>query len=136
MEQSCWTIVDVRYCIRLSKRIKRVDGHKNVEIFLNKALIMSQRLPFNGNIGGTVWGVSLAAKTGTTNYSDETIAAYGFPYSAINDLWTAGYTPEISVALWYGYDTPVAGYYNTNGYEKNNLYPFLCLYRIWHDVCK
>ena len=48
--------------------------------------------------------------------------AYGFPYSAINDLWTAGYTPEISVALWYGYDTPVAGYYNTNGYVKNNLY--------------
>ena len=75
-----------------------------------------------GNIGGTVRGVRLAAKTGTTNYSDATIAEYGFPYSAINDLWSAGYTPEISVALWYGYDTPVSGYYNTGGYEKNNLY--------------
>ena len=75
-----------------------------------------------GNIGGTVWGVKLAAKTGTTNYPDEVINEYGFPWSAINDLWTAGYTPEVSVALWYGYDTPVRGYYNTGGYEKNNLY--------------
>ena len=115
-------------------KIEYIDSGKTVNLKNPTTRVMSDATAFMitdvlvyavesyGNIGGTVWGVKLAAKTGTTNYSDETIAAYGFPYSAINDLWTAGYTPEISVALWYGYDTPVAGYYNTGGYEKNNLY--------------
>ena len=46
------------------------------------------------------------------------------------DIWTAGYTPEVSVALWYGYDVPVRGYYNTGGYTKNNLYVSLIIYKI------
>ena len=114
--------------------VEYIDSGKTVNLRNKKTKVMSDATAYMitdvllyavesyGNIGGTVWGVRLAAKTGTTNYSDETLRAYGFPYSAINDLWTAGYTPEVSVALWYGYDTPVAGYYNTGGYEKNNLY--------------
>ena len=115
-------------------KIEYIDSGKTVNLKNKTTRVMSDATAYMitdvllyavesyGNIGGTVWGVKLAAKTGTTNYPDEVIQAYGFPYSAINDLWTAGYTPEISVALWYGYDTPVAGYYNTGGYEKNNLY--------------
>jgi len=115
-------------------KIEYIDSGKTVNLKNPTTRVMSDATAFMitdvlvyavesyGNIGGTVWGVKLAAKTGTSNFSDETIAAYGFPYSAINDLWTAGYTPEISVALWYGYDTLMAGYYNTGGYEKNNLY--------------
>lgn len=115
-------------------KVEYIDSGKTVNLKNKTSRVMSDATAYMitdtllyavesyGNIGGTVWGVSLAAKTGTTNFSDETIAAYGFPYNAVNDLWTAGYTPEIAVALWYGYDTPVAGYYNTGGYEKNNLY--------------
>ena len=75
-----------------------------------------------GNIGGTVDGVRLAAKTGTTNLDSETIAKYGYPYGAVNDVWTAGYTPELTVAIWYGYDKLLPGYYNMNGVVKNQLY--------------
>ena len=115
-------------------KIEYIDSGKTVNLKNAKTRVMSDATAYMitdvllyavesyGNIGGTVSGVRLAAKTGTTNYSDETLSEYGFPYNAINDLWSAGYTPEISVALWYGYDTPVAGYYNTGGYEKNNLY--------------
>ena len=115
-------------------KIEYIDSGKTVNLKNPTTRVMSDATAFMitdvllyavesyGNIGGTVWGVKLAAKTGTSNFSDETIAAYGFPYNAVNDLWTAGYTPEISVALWYGYDTPVAGYYNTGGNTKNNLY--------------
>ena len=115
-------------------KIEYIDSGKTVNLKNPTTRVMSEATAYMitdvllyavesyGNIGGTVWGVRLAAKTGTTNYSDATLREYGFPYSAINDLWTAGYTPEISVALWYGYDTPVEGYYNTNGYVKNNLY--------------
>ena len=75
-----------------------------------------------GNIGGTVWGVDLAAKTGTTNLDSETIAYYGYPSYAVNDMWDVGYTPEVTVSLWYGYDKLLPGYYNVNGVEKNILY--------------
>ncbi len=115
-------------------KVEYIDSGKTVNLKNKTTRVMSEATAYMitdvllyavesyGNIGGTVSGVRLAAKTGTTNYPDEVISANGFPWSAINDLWTAGYTPEISVALWYGYDTPVAGYYNTGGYTKNNLY--------------
>ena len=115
-------------------KIEYIDSGKTVNLKNKTSRVMSDSTAYMitdtllyavesyGNIGGTVWGVSLAAKTGTSNFSDATIEEYGFPYSAINDLWTAGYTPEVSVALWYGYDTPVRGYYNTGGNVKNNLY--------------
>ena len=115
-------------------KIEYIDSGKTVNLKNQKKRVMSEATAYMitdvllyavesyYNIGGTVSGVRLAAKTGTTNYTDETLNAYGFPYSAINDLWSAGYTPEITVALWYGYDTPVPGYYNTDGYVKNILY--------------
>ena len=115
-------------------KVEYIDSGKTVNLKSKTTRVMSDATAYMitdtllyavesfGNIGGTVWGVSLAAKTGTTNYPDEVIEEYDFPWSAINDLWTAGYTPEVSVALWYGYDVPVRGYYNTGGYTKNNLY--------------
>ena len=74
------------------------------------------------NIGGTVPGVKLAAKTGTSNLTSAVKKQYGLPSSAINDLWTVGYTPEYAVAVWYGYDHLEAGYYNTEGSTKNKLF--------------
>ena len=118
-------------------KVEYIDSGKTVSLKNKKTRVMSDATAFMitdvllyavesyGNIGGTIDGVSFAAKTGTTNYPYEVLQAYGFPSSAINDLWSAGYSPEISVALWYGYDTPVPGYYNTGGYEKNNLYRFI-----------
>lgn len=115
-------------------KIEYIDSGKTVSLKNKKIKAMSDSTAFMitdvllyavesyGNIGGTIDGVRFAAKTGTTNYPDEVLWEYGFPYSAINDLWSAGYSPEISVALWYGYDTPVAGYYNTGGNIKNELY--------------
>ena len=75
-----------------------------------------------GNIGGRVSGVKLAAKTGTSNLTSAVKRQYGLPSTAINDLWTVGYTPEYAVAVWYGYDTLEKGYYNTNGTVKNRLF--------------
>ncbi|MBR4350603.1 MAG: transglycosylase domain-containing protein [Bacilli bacterium] len=77
-----------------------------------------------GNIGGRVRGVKLAAKTGTTNFTSSILRQYKFPSSAVNDMWTVGYTPEYSVAIWYGYDTLEEGYYNTNasGRAKNEIF--------------
>lgn len=67
-----------------------------------------------GNINGSVSGVELAAKTGTSNFSEEVRKKYGFPSSANNDMWVTGYTPEYAVSMWYGYSKIERGYYNGN----------------------
>lgn len=60
--------------------------------------------------GERIYGREIAAKTGTTNFDTSTQAAYGIPYSSIKDYWVVGYTPKISMALWYGYDKIQDGY--------------------------
>ena len=115
-------------------KIEYIDTGKTVNLKSKKVRAMSEATAYmitdtllyavegTNNIGGTVSGVRLAAKTGTTNLDSETIAKYGYPYGAVNDVWTAGYTPELTVAIWYGYDKLIPGYYNMNGVVKNQLY--------------
>jgi len=60
--------------------------------------------------GSKIYGRQIAAKTGTSNFPDSVFKDYGIPYSAVKDYWVAGYTPKISMALWYGYDNITEGY--------------------------
>lgn len=48
--------------------------------------------------------IPYAAKTGTTNYTDEDKATYGIPDGAFPDQWFAGYSTNYSIAVWTGYD--------------------------------
>ena len=60
-------------------------------------------------------GVKYAAKTGTTNFDYEKLAAYGLQWSgAVNDLWTVGFNTEYAIGVWHGYDYDklAKGYYN------------------------
>ena len=76
----------------------------------------------NGFNGGTAdyvaRGGTAAAKTGTSNYDEATMRKYGLPGNAINDLWTVAYTPQYSIAVWYGYDKIDREYYNVEGNGK------------------
>ncbi len=49
-------------------------------------------------------GAQFAAKTGTTNFDEKTMKAHRLSSNAVKDLWVAGYNPEYSIAVWYGYD--------------------------------
>ncbi|MGM9881888.1 MAG: transglycosylase domain-containing protein [Bacilli bacterium] len=69
---------------------------------MNNVLQYAVEAGFNG--GAKVYGSTVAAKTGTSNLPEEITRKYGIPSSAVNDLWTVAYTPEYSIALWYGYD--------------------------------
>lgn len=63
--------------------------------------------------GARVYGYEVAAKTGTTNFDWSTKQAYGLSSTAVKDYWVVGYTPNISIGLWYGYDTIDKDYVNT-----------------------
>lgn len=104
-------------------KVEYIDTGKTVSLKNKKTKVMSDSTAYMitdallyavegyRNIGGTVSGVRLAAKTGTSNFDSETRRKYGFPSSANNDLWVTGYTPEYAVSLWYGYNTIERGYY-------------------------
>lgn len=76
---------------------------------MNNVLQYAVEAGFNG--GARVYGSTVAAKTGTSNLPDSIIEKYGLPGGAVNDLWTVAYTPEYSIALWYGYEEVTSEHY-------------------------
>ncbi len=53
----------------------------------------------------------VALKTGSTNYDTKTAKLYNYPSTAAPDGWIAGYTTNISMAMWTGYNENVEGQY-------------------------
>lgn len=66
---------------------------------------------WSGNIN--VRGTQIAGKTGTTDIDDKALQDAGIPLGAIRDSWSVTYSPEYSIALWYGYDTTTKEHYMT-----------------------
>ena len=56
-------------------------------------------------------GLDVAGKTGTTNFDDKTSEEFGYPSTATNDSWFAGYTPQYTMAVWTGYTKNGRGNY-------------------------
>lgn len=71
---------------------------------ITSMLIDAANSPY-GLSGVGVAGTQIATKTGTTTIDDSAIQALGLPLGTIMDSWSASYSPEYSIALWYGYDT-------------------------------
>lgn len=57
-------------------------------------------------------GVRMAAKTGTTNYTEEDVIKYGLPEDVVNDGWTIAYDPDVIFGMWYGYNKISSEYYS------------------------
>lgn len=55
----------------------------------------------------------LSSKTGQSNYDYKTRMKYNIPYDSTKDSWIIGYTNEITVGVWVGYDDIKMGYYLT-----------------------
>lgn len=78
------------------------------------------RTVVNAGTGKTanVPGLDVAGKTGTTNFDSKTRARYGYPSSATNDSWFAGYTPQYTMAVWTGYAQNGQGNYMSGNTTK------------------
>lgn len=111
-------------------KVEYIDSDKTVSLKSKRTRVMSDSTAYMitdaltyavssyGNIGGSVSGVQLAAKTGTTMFDETARKKYGYPSSANMDMWVTGYTPEYAVSLWYGYTEAEKGYYlGSEGYS-------------------
>lgn len=61
---------------------------------------------------GYVRGINMSAKTGTVAYPN----GANVPDDSAMDFWTCGYTKDLSIALWEGFDSPMA----KNSYLREN----------------
>ena len=104
------------------KSITYRDTDETIEFEVNKKQAMKDSTAYlitnvleyaskHGFDGGTKgFGGTIAVKTGTSNFTDNALKTYGLPANAVNDLWSVAYTPQYSIALWYGYKNPTEGY--------------------------
>lgn len=60
----------------------------------------------------------LSSKTGQSNYDQKTLDKFNIPYNATKDSWAIGYTKDLTVAVWCGYDI-ASSYYYLNPTTKN-----------------
>ena len=63
-----------------------------------------------------VKGTDLACKTGTSSADYGTIKKLHLPSSTIGDAWTVTYSPDYSVAIWYGYNKLTKKTYMTSSH--------------------
>ncbi len=63
-----------------------------------------------------VKGTDLACKTGTSSADYNRIKKLRLPSSTIGDAWTVTYSPDYSVAIWYGYDKLTKKTYMTSSH--------------------
>lgn len=94
------------------------DHESNKVMEESTAYIMTKMLNPNakGSISGAanVGGLNLAIKTGTSTWGPNN---NGIPEGVARDRWTVGYSPDVSTAVWTGYDY--------NGEANGNYYSSL-----------
>ena len=105
-------------------KMNKVMSEETAWMITNLLISVARGTGFSGYY---VNGVTYAGKSGTTNLSQETLKARGWPSRAVSDLWAVGYTDKYTIATWYGYDDLNDGY-NTFGSGQN--------YRIFTAVAK
>ena len=49
--------------------------------------------------------MNIAAKTGTSSFDRQILKEYNYPSNAYKDRWLAGYSKNITIAAWTGFDT-------------------------------
>ena len=68
------------------------------------------------NRGVKVKGTDISTKTGTSSYDSKILKKLGLSSNVIQDAWTVTFSPDYSVAIWYGYDKLTKKTYNTSNH--------------------
>ena len=61
-----------------------------------------------------VSGTDISTKTGTSSYDDAILKKRKLSSNTVQDAWTVTFSPDYSVAIWYGYDDLNKGHMNSS----------------------
>lgn len=109
----------------ITKIVYKDGKNENIEEFnFNKkramkettAYMISYMLKKATNSGVKVSGTDIATKTGTSSYDSNRLKSLGLSTNVIQDAWTVTFSPDYSVAIWYGYDELTKKTYNTSSH--------------------
>ena len=107
-------------------KIRLKDTGEEIEQKPKKEKVMSEETAYmitsilmtaqENNVGGNfkISGTDVAAKTGTSTYDLQTLRKLGIPDSASRDNWNITYSPDYTIALWYGYEKLTTKEYYTD----------------------
>lgn len=106
-----------------SKEVIETKVQKQKVMSEETAYMMTSLLQSSAQIGlynqYYIGGATYGAKTGTSNFDDATIRAWGFGPDTVNDLWVTGISPDYAISVWYGY-TKINKDYVSNSYTSNH----------------
>lgn len=94
----------------------RFDFKKKRAMKATTAYMISYMLKGVTSSSIKVEGTDLASKTGTSSYDTKTLRRMGLTNNVIQDAWTATFSPDYTVAIWYGYDKLSKKYHNTTSH--------------------
>ena len=80
------------------------------------AYLISYILKKATNSGVRVSGTDISTKTGTSSYDSNRLKSLGLSTDVIQDAWTVTFSPDYSIAIWYGYDELTRKTYNTSSH--------------------
>jgi len=108
-------------------KIEYLDSDNSTFVYTpNRTKVMSEETAYminmilkyavtSGAIGvGTVSGTDVASKTGTSSEDQNKIKQLHLSSSTIKDSWQVAYSPDYSIAFWYGYDSNTKEHYLTS----------------------
>ena len=90
----------------------------------------------NGNTKAGLGRDHFAAKTGTTNVDSTTKRKMGLPSSIVRDYWIMGYTHNVVIGCWIGYEKLNKQHYlnyNTDGWFRHTLLNQVARVSFKHD---
>ncbi len=82
--------------------------------------ILSETADYTLSRYANVHGIDYGAKSGTTNFDQDTFDKYNLPNNAVNDLWVGSTNTDYSIGLWYGYDKIDPNYITIFGNSQQN----------------
>lgn len=98
------------------ERVEEFKFDKNRVMKETTAYMISHMLKKVTNSKVKVSGTDIATKTGTSSYDEARLKSLGLSNKVIQDAWTVTYSPDYSVAIWYGYDELTKKTYNTSNH--------------------
>lgn len=108
-----------------SRTIRYIDGYQinnpkeSVAVSYETSYMLNHMLKDVGKNNTPIYSLDICAKTGQTNFDEETLTKYHIPKGSVKDAWYIGYTPQKVIGIWTGFKKLTTTSYLD--YDEKNL---------------